>query len=65
MVLCCCWMALLLVGRSAAFNVDIPSALSHRGPAGSYFGFSVDVHRDRNVNWFVLAPWSKKKKKNN
>ncbi|XP_057369878.1 integrin alpha-PS2-like isoform X1 [Daphnia carinata] len=49
--------ALLFLALSSvlAFNVDIPSALTHRGPAGSYFGFSVDLHKDRGVNWLLVG----------
>lgn len=36
-----------------AFNVDLPSVLTHRGPSSSMFGFSVAQHRDSNVSWFV------------
>ena len=44
--------SLLMVAATAlAFNVDIPSASTYRGPSGSYFGFSVDLHKDRGVNW--------------
>lgn len=42
---------LLVVATAMAFNVDIPSASTYRGPSGSYFGFSVDLHKDRGVNW--------------
>ena len=35
------------------FNIDLPSVLTHRGPTGSMFGFSVAQHRDSNVSWYV------------
>ncbi|KAH7966589.1 hypothetical protein HPB49_017902 [Dermacentor silvarum] len=38
-----------------AFNVDLPSALVHRGPEGSMFGFAVTVHRDRGFNCLGTA----------
>ena len=43
----------LLVPGARAFNIDIPSVITHRGPSGSMFGFSVAQHRDSNVSWFV------------
>ena len=43
------------VGVVESFNVDLPSALTHRGPqSGSYFGFSVDLHKDRGLNWYTF-----------
>lgn len=40
-----------LVGTAGGFNVDLPSALVHRGPEGSMFGFAVSQHRDRGSSW--------------
>ncbi|EFX79732.1 hypothetical protein DAPPUDRAFT_304328 [Daphnia pulex] len=48
-------LSLLLAVEVLAFNVDIPSALTHRGPSGSYFGFSVDLHKDRGLNWLLVG----------
>lgn len=52
-------LCLLVVLRTCplgwAFNVDLPSALVHRGPDGSMFGFAVTVHRDRGFNWLLVG----------
>ncbi|KAL1478297.1 hypothetical protein MTO96_035127 [Rhipicephalus appendiculatus] len=51
MLLCFLGVLVLNAGPLAwAFNVDLPSALVHRGPEGSMFGFAVTVHRDRGFN---------------
>lgn len=38
---------------TTAFNLDVGSAITHRGQPGSMFGFSVAQHRDSNVSWYV------------
>lgn len=38
------WLSFLSVGH--CFNVDIDSAVLHKGPENSYFGFSVVQHLD-------------------
>nr|XP_054932188.1 integrin alpha-PS2-like [Dermacentor andersoni] len=51
-----CALVLLDAGPLAwAFNVDLPSALVHRGPKGSMFGFAVTVHRDRGFNLLLVG----------
>lgn len=35
------------------FNLDPLSALVQRGPPNTNFGFSVSLHKDRNVSWWV------------
>jgi len=44
---------IVVVPLAQAFNVDVPSVLTHRGTAGSMFGFSVAQHKDSNVSWYV------------
>lgn len=34
-----------------AFNIDLDTALIHRGPPGTYFGFSVSQHKDGRASW--------------
>ena len=34
-----------------AFNMDLDTALIHRGPPGTYFGFSVSQHKDGRASW--------------
>lgn len=48
-------VVLLAAPLARAFNVDLPSALVHRGADGSMFGFAVTVHRDRGVNWLLVG----------
>ena len=38
-------------GITNAFNLDTFTALVQRGPTETYFGFSVALHKDRNVSW--------------
>lgn len=38
-----------------AFNLDNRTALIHHGPAGTYFGFDVALHRDRTNNWLLVG----------
>lgn len=38
-----------------AFNLDPQSATVHKGPEGSYFGFSVAQHRDRQESWLLVG----------
>lgn len=48
------------IGQSWAFNLDTQSAVVHHGPEGSYFGYTVAVHRDRGVGWLLVgAPKAK------
>ncbi|RWS11316.1 Integrin alpha-PS2-like protein, partial [Dinothrombium tinctorium] len=37
------------------FNIDVDSALIHRGPTGTYYGFSVAQHRDRGDSWLLVG----------
>ncbi|RWS31905.1 Integrin alpha-PS2-like protein [Leptotrombidium deliense] len=37
------------------FNLDIDTALIHRGPTGSYYGFSVAQHKDRGESWLLIG----------
>jgi hypothetical protein len=37
------------------FNIDVPSVITHQGPQGSMFGFSVAQHQDSNVSWYVCV----------
>lgn len=41
--------------RTEAFNIDTQSALIYEGPKGSYFGYSVAQHRDREVAWLLIG----------
>uniref|UniRef100_A0A6G1SR37 Integrin alpha-8 n=2 Tax=Aceria tosichella TaxID=561515 RepID=A0A6G1SR37_9ACAR len=38
-----------------AFNIDTQSAIVHSGPEGSYFGYTVAQHRDRNQHWLLVG----------
>lgn len=42
-----------LVAPVFSFNIDVPSVITHRGPSSSMFGFSVAMHRDSNVSWYI------------
>lgn len=38
-----------------AFNVDLASVVVQRGPDGSYFGYSVALHKDRGTSWLLVG----------
>ncbi|XP_078280460.1 integrin alpha-3b isoform X2 [Rhinoraja longicauda] len=38
--------AALAISSSSAFNIDVAHPIIKRGPAGSYFGYSVALHRE-------------------
>lgn len=40
---------------TSAFNVDVDTALIHRGPPGTYFGFSVAQHKDGRASWLLVG----------
>lgn len=40
---------------SQAFNVDTASPLIHKGPDGSYFGFTVAEHRNQGQLWLLVG----------
>ncbi|XP_046919114.2 integrin alpha-PS2-like [Dermatophagoides farinae] len=42
-------------GITNAFNLDTFTALVQRGPTETYFGFSVALHKDRNVSWLLVG----------
>lgn len=44
-------LVLLLPAQIVCFNFDTLTALVQRGPLYTHFGFSVSLHRDRNVSW--------------
>lgn len=37
------------------YNMDIVSPIIKRGTPGTYFGFSVDIHREGNDNMFIVG----------
>ena len=41
-------LLLLCLHRGAAFNLDVDKPFVYSGPAGSYFGFSVDFFKTQN-----------------
>lgn len=44
-----------LVIFAEAFNVDVASCIVQRGPTGSYFGYSVALHKDRGTCWLIIG----------
>lgn len=37
------------------FNIDTEMPLVHRGPPGTYFGFSVTQHKDGRTSWLLVG----------
>ncbi|KAI8515493.1 hypothetical protein Bbelb_063060, partial [Branchiostoma belcheri] len=46
-----------LIEFGTGFNIDVDtrSAIVRRGPYGSYFGFSVDLHREGDKTWMLVG----------
>lgn len=56
-----CLIILLVssVHQFKCFNVDISSAVVHRGNPDTYYGFSVALHKEGNKDWLLVgAPLS-------
>ncbi|KAI1304094.1 Integrin alpha-PS2 [Halotydeus destructor] len=47
--------ALTISGLVSPFNLDTSSALVHRGPIGTYFGYSVSQHTDGRNPWLLVG----------
>lgn len=41
--------------RTAAFNIDIRTAVLHHGPNNSMFGYSLAMHRDKDFSWLLVG----------
>ena len=44
-------LLLITVPSYKSFNIDTDTSLIHRGPPGTYFGFSVSQHKDGRASW--------------
>eukprot|EP00058_Branchiostoma_floridae_P016627 XP_002602115.1 hypothetical protein BRAFLDRAFT_98963 [Branchiostoma floridae] len=45
----------VLVHVATSFNIDTRTPIIRRGPYGSYFGFSVDLHREGDKTWMLVG----------
>lgn len=54
LVLLVCFYTSTTFRITSGFNIDVPSVLTHQGPSGSMFGFSVAQHQDSNVSWYAF-----------
>ncbi|CAH1238182.1 ITGA8 [Branchiostoma lanceolatum] len=45
----------VLVDIATGFNIDTRTPIVRRGPYGSYFGFSVDLHREGDKTWMLVG----------
>lgn len=41
------------ISNVASFNLDVKNPIIAVGKSDSYFGYSVAVHQNSNLNWFV------------
>ena len=41
----------MLLDMTMGFNLDLMSPIIHTGPMDSDFGFSVELHREQNIDW--------------
>lgn len=51
----CTLLFLLQAPSTNSFNLDPLTALVQRGPPNTNFGFSVSLHKDRNVSWLLVG----------
>ncbi|XP_035689641.1 integrin alpha-5-like [Branchiostoma floridae] len=50
-----CFFVTVLVHVATSFNIDTRTPIIRRGPYGSYFGFSVDLHREGDKTWMLVG----------